>query len=68
MTSKLDVVKAWNAVPSGDIEASAAYLSDDFQNVDKDGNVVMNKEGVIGMGHMLHASLPDFEFGLESAA
>ena len=62
MTSKLDVVKAWRAVPSADIEAGAAYLSDDFQNVDLDGNVLMNKEGYIGMGHMLRASLPDFDF------
>jgi predicted ester cyclase len=62
MTSNLDVIKAWRAVPSGDLEASAAYLSDDFQNVDKDGKVLMDKEGYIGMGHMLRASLPDFEF------
>jgi predicted ester cyclase len=44
------------------MEAHATYLSDDFQNVDKDDNVVMNKEGYIGMSHMLLASLPDFEF------
>jgi predicted ester cyclase len=62
MTSNLDVVNAWRAVPAADVEASAAFLSDDFQNVDEDGNVVMDKESYIGMGHMLRASLPDFEF------
>jgi predicted ester cyclase len=62
MTSKLDVIKAWRAVPAADHEASAAYLSEDFLNVDTDGSVLMNKEGYIGMGHMLRASFPDFEF------
>ena len=60
MPSKLDVVKAYN--DTEDLNASRAYLSDDFQSVDKDGKVVMNKEAYIGMGHMLLASLPDFRF------
>ena len=60
MTSKLDVVKAYN--DTEDFNASRAYLSDDFQSLDKDGKVVMNKEAYIGMGHMLPASLPDFRF------
>jgi predicted ester cyclase len=60
MTNKLDVVKAYN--DTEDLNASRAYLSDDFQSVDKDGKVVMNKEAYIGMGHMLLASLPDFRF------
>ena len=60
MTSKLDVVKAWNE--SGDMEESLAYLSDDFQNVDQDGNVLMDKEGYAGLGHMLFASFTGFEF------
>lgn len=62
MTSKLDVVKAWTETPQGDVEASAAYLADDFQNIDSDGSVLMDKAGWIGMSHMLFASLPDFEF------
>ncbi len=62
MTSNLDVVKAWTSVPPGNTEASFAYLSDDFQNVDEDGNVVMDKEAYIGMAHMLFGSLPDFRF------
>lgn len=49
-------------MPPGNIEESAAYLSDDFQNVDGDGNVLMDKAGSIGMGQMLHGSLPDFRF------
>ena len=35
MTNKLDVVKAYN--DTEDLNASRAYLSDDFQSVDKDG-------------------------------
>jgi predicted ester cyclase len=62
MTSNLDVVKAWTSVPHGNIEEANAYISDDFQNVDTDGNVLMDKEAFIGMGHMLRSSLPDFEF------
>jgi len=61
MTSNLDVVKAWND-KSGDLEASVSFISDDFQNVDAEGNVLMNKESYIGMGHMIEASLPDFKF------
>ncbi len=62
MTSNLEIVKAWTDLPAGDIEASAAYLSDDFQSVDKDGNVEMNKEAWVGMGHTLLASFTDYEW------
>jgi hypothetical protein len=62
MTSKLDVAKAWTEVPSGDFEAEAAYLSDDFQFVDKDDNVLMNKETWIGMGQLLLASFENWDY------
>ena len=62
MTSKLDVVKAWTDVPSGDVEAEAAYLSDGFQFVDQDGNVVMNKEAWVGMGQLLLASFENWDY------
>jgi predicted ester cyclase len=62
MTSKLDVVREWTDLPGDDPEAGAAYISDDFQNVDKEGNVVMNKEQWVGMNHMLLASFTDWKF------
>ena len=62
MTSKLEVVKAWTDLPAGDIEASAAYLSEDFQSLDKDGNVEMNKEAWVGMGHILLAAFTDYDW------
>jgi hypothetical protein len=62
MTSNLDVVKAWTDLPAGDLAASAAYLSKDFQSLDKDGNVEMNKEAWVGMGHILLASFTDYDW------
>jgi len=62
MTSKLDVVRAWTDMPAGNLEESAAYLSDDFQNVDEEGNVIVDKAGWIGMGQMLYGSLPDIKY------
>lgn len=62
MTSRLDVIEKWLAVPQGDIEGSAAYLSEDFQSFDSDGNVVLTKETWKGMGQMLQASFTDFEW------
>jgi predicted ester cyclase len=62
MTSKLDVVRAWTDMPAGNIEESADYLSDDFQNVDADGNVIVDKAGWIGMGQMMYSSLPDIKY------
>ena len=67
MTSKLDVVRtyidaAWINPPSSVMEASATYLSDDFQSLDKDGNVVMNKKAYIGMVHLFAAAFKDFKW------
>jgi hypothetical protein len=62
MTSKLDVIKEWLDLPPGDLERSAAYLSEDFQSFDSDGNVVLNKETWTGMGHVLQASFTGFQW------
>lgn len=64
MTSKLDVVKAYVDLIGigGDIEAATAYFSDDFQNLDKNGNVALTKEGFIGMARMISASFKDYGF------
>ncbi|MEJ2598515.1 MAG: ester cyclase [Anaerolineales bacterium] len=58
MSTKVDVVRtfidaAWSNPPSSVIEANQTYLADDFQSLDKDGSVVMNKEAYIGMAHMM---------------
>ena len=65
MTSKSDVIKAyydaaWADPPLSFMEAANTYFSDDFQSLDKDGNVVMNKEMFVGMGQLLMAAFSDF--------
>jgi predicted ester cyclase len=62
MGSNIDIVKAWAGVPTGDVEESAKYLAENFQNVDKDGTVLMDKQGWMNMFNMLLASFPDWEY------
>lgn len=62
MTSKLDLVRAWTDLPMSELDASADYISDDFQWVDEDGKVLMNKEAWVGMGHMLAAAFTDYQY------
>lgn len=69
MTSKLEIVRtfldtAWADPPSSLLAASLSTLSDDFQNVDEEGNVVMDKETYIGMGQMLFTAFDDFRYVL----
>jgi hypothetical protein len=66
MTSKLDVVQAYVDLigVGGDIEAATAYFSDDFQNFDRDGNIALTKEGIVGMARMMSASFKDYGFVL----
>ncbi len=64
MTSPLEVVSAyldaaWSDPPSSVLAALEEYLSDDFQNLDEDGNVVMNKEAYMGMARLLGAAFDD---------
>jgi hypothetical protein len=59
-----DVVYAWNKAsmanpPASLLEASQKYLSDDFQNIDKDGKVVADKKGYSAMGPLLYSAFPD---------
>jgi hypothetical protein len=66
MSSKLDVYKAyieatWANPPSSVIEANKTYLSDDYKNYDKDGNLVMDKAAYIGMGQLLASAFTDFK-------
>jgi predicted ester cyclase len=63
MTSKLDVVKEWIDASKANItEANETYLSDDFQSLDKDGNVVMDKQGYLAKNHTMLAALPDVKW------
>jgi hypothetical protein len=64
MNSKMEVAKAWAAAtaPGGDIDAAANLLSDDFQNLDQDGNVALTKDGILNLGRMMHAAFTDYGF------
>ena len=48
--------------PSSNVEAIVTYFSDDFQSLDKDGNVVMTKEAYTGMAQLLFAAFKDFKY------
>jgi predicted ester cyclase len=58
MTSKTDVVRAWTDSPAGDAQSTAAFLSEDFENVMADGTI-QTKAEYVGMASMMYASLPD---------
>jgi hypothetical protein len=65
MSNKLDVVNAYLKLlgdMANNLEDAWTYLADDFKNIDKDGNVVLNRESFIGMSRMLLASFPDVSF------
>ena len=66
MSNKLDVARAYTEVigVGGDFDALTGYLSDDFQNFDKDGNVALTKEGILSMGRMMQASFTEYGFVL----
>jgi predicted ester cyclase len=61
MTSKLDFVKEWTS-HTNIVEANETYFSDDFQSVDKDGNVVMDKQGYLAFVRTMLAALPDLKW------
>lgn len=66
MASKLDVVKAFFDMantnsPASNMDAIATYMADDFQSLDKDGNVVMNKDVLIGMTQLIFVAFKDFK-------
>jgi len=67
MTSIIDRYNAyyeasWANPPSSIIEANKAYLSEDFQNLDKDGNVLMDKETYINSGGLLYTAFKEFKY------
>ena len=67
MTSKSDIVKEYAASIGigGNIEAVAAYVSDDFQNFDKDGSFVANKEMLLAGMRMFNHAFTDYGFVLK---
>ena len=64
MNTKMKVAKAWKAAfaPDGDIDAIANLLSDDFQNLDQDGNVALTKEGFLNLARMMKVSFTHVGF------
>jgi predicted ester cyclase len=65
MSSALDVYKAyyeasWTNPPASNLEAIETYLSDDFQSLDKDGNVVMDKQAYAGIVQLIFSAFKDF--------
>jgi hypothetical protein len=64
MSTKMEVAKAWAAAfaPGSDIDAMANLLSDDFQNLDQDGNVALTKEGFLNFARMIRAAFTDHGF------
>lgn len=67
MTSKVDLYKeyfeaAWANPPASIVEASKAYLADDFQSLGKDGNVEQNRDAFIGASQLMAAAFTDFKF------
>jgi predicted ester cyclase len=60
MTSKIEIVKSYAEAAAKDMELAFDYLSDDFHTIDKEGNVVLTKEGFSNMGRMMLASFPDY--------
>lgn len=66
MTSKVEILSAyydetWSNPPSSIKEAGDTYLSEDFQNLDRDGNVLLSREAYIGLSQLMAASFEGFK-------
>ena len=66
MSRKLDIVREYaeSIGIGGNREAVADYISDDFQNFDKDGSFVMNKEMLLAGMRPLNQAFTDYGFVL----
>jgi len=53
--------ESWANPPASVFEANEKYLSGDFQTLDMEGNVQMNREAYLGLSSLLYASFPDFK-------
>ena len=66
MSNKLNVIDAWHEAyyadpPSSALKANKTFLSDDFKNLDVDGNLVMDKAAYTGLGMLLLNAFPDYK-------
>lgn len=66
MSSKTDVVRmweeeSWRNPPSSFVNANEIYLSDNFQSLGKDGNVMGDKAGMNAMSQILYDSMTGFK-------
>jgi hypothetical protein len=69
MSSNVDYVRAYfdevwasGSTPETAMKWAETHLSDDFQFLDKDGNVTMDRAAYIGFGQLLLASFNDMKF------
>ena len=56
MSKQMEVIRAWNESAPGDADAVAAFLSEDFENLDAEGNVTQSKAEYVGMVRKMYAS------------
>jgi hypothetical protein len=66
MGSKAEVIRKWHEEsytnpPSSVVEATEKFYSDDFQGLDKDGNVMSDKAANVGMTRLLFEAFKDFK-------
>jgi hypothetical protein len=62
-----DVIYTWNQAafanpPASLLEANQKYLSDDFQNLDVDGEVVADKKAYSALAPLMFTAFPDLHY------
>ena len=67
MSSNLDFLRTYfdeysAGSPASAMETAETYFSDDFQNLDKDGNFLADKAAYLGQGQFLFAAFKDLKF------
>ncbi|UCC52490.1 MAG: ester cyclase [Anaerolineaceae bacterium] len=72
MSNNLDLYHAfyeesWANPPSSIMEANEKYLSSDFQTLDMDGNVQMDRVAYLGMSQLLFSAFEDFKSVISDA-
>ncbi len=66
MSSQMEIARAYAAAvapdASGDLDDFANMLSDDFQNLDQNGNVALTKDGFLNLFRMMSAAFTHIGF------